>query len=167
MPHLVKWMKRSSAASLGGRSKGGRPLSRPCDEPNFYEISAKYPIPDHYNTGGQGRPILMRELRRSGGYFYGASHTHSSILHHRQNQANVNPHNDGPLALESQRDSGIKDESENKNDFIVDTTYSWSHKEDCSLLDESYEQDLQAPSELDWESLWDALTSDAGGNNIK
>ena len=44
MPHLIQWMKRST--SLQGRRKI---RADPRDEPNFYQISSLYPLPDYYS----------------------------------------------------------------------------------------------------------------------
>ncbi len=55
MPHLVKWMKRSPSASSGSTR---RLRASPDDEPNFYEISRQFPIPDYYNENN-GRPISV------------------------------------------------------------------------------------------------------------
>lgn len=52
MPHLIQWMKRATSSGLGKR----KCRSDPRDEPDFYEISKRYPIPDYYNENG-GKPI--------------------------------------------------------------------------------------------------------------
>ncbi len=150
MPHLIKWMKRSPAPSTSGGSRGGRPVSRPCDEPNFYEISANYPIPDYYRTD-ERRSIVRREMRRIGGYFVSASNANRSISQHEgQNPANASAPDNGYLVFDSQQcDLTIKDNSEGKSDITMED----------SLWNESHEQEFQPPSESDWESLWDALSN--------
>mmetsp|Transcript_8068 Transcript_8068/g.9385 ORF Transcript_8068/g.9385 Transcript_8068/m.9385 type:complete len:400 (-) Transcript_8068:36-1235(-) len=161
MPHLVKWMKRSPAPSLSSRMRGGRPLSRPCDEPNFYKISANYPIPDHYNID-EGRRILGLTMQRNGGYI--DSNSRKSIFQ-RQHSANAVLPAEG-VALRSQRDTASKDSCEGNSDITntMDTSYSQPSTVD-SPLNEPREQDLQVPSEHDWKSLWDTLSSDTGGNS--
>jgi len=44
MPHLIQWMKRNTTAQ--GRRKI---RADPRDEPNFYQISSLYPLPDYYS----------------------------------------------------------------------------------------------------------------------
>ena len=44
MPHMIQWMKRTTSAGSGRR----KIRADPKDEPNFYEISQMYPIPDYY-----------------------------------------------------------------------------------------------------------------------
>ena len=45
MPHLIQWMKRVSPSRHGRR----KIRADPKDEPNFYDISSAYPIPDYYS----------------------------------------------------------------------------------------------------------------------
>lgn len=54
MPHLIQWMKRTTSSGLGKR----KCRSDPRDEPDFYQISKRYPIPDYYNENG-GKPITV------------------------------------------------------------------------------------------------------------
>mmetsp|Transcript_1806 Transcript_1806/g.3262 ORF Transcript_1806/g.3262 Transcript_1806/m.3262 type:complete len:415 (-) Transcript_1806:252-1496(-) len=54
MPHLIQWMKRATSSGLGKR----KCRSDPRDEPDFYEISKRYPIPDYYNENG-GKHITL------------------------------------------------------------------------------------------------------------
>ena len=49
-------MKRASSSGQGGVRKKVR--SDPKDEPNFYDISASYPIPDYYGENG-GVPVSV------------------------------------------------------------------------------------------------------------
>lgn len=115
MPHLVKWMKRSSASSCGQIK---RLRASPNDEPNFYEISAKYPIPDHYNMNG-GKPVSMslplsrtrmempavacyepikqmhpprlNQMRRQGGYFQNDPQDYRSATDNRRHDVQMYP----------------------------------------------------------------------------
>jgi hypothetical protein len=44
MPHLIQWMKRNTT------TQGRRKIrADPRDEPNFYQISSLYPLPDYYS----------------------------------------------------------------------------------------------------------------------
>lgn len=45
MPHLIQWMKRNSTTLQGRRKMRADPR----DEPNFYQISSLYPLPDYYS----------------------------------------------------------------------------------------------------------------------
>jgi HSF-type DNA-binding. len=62
MPHLIQWMKRVSSTA-GGAGKR-RLRADPSEEPNFYDISEKYPIPDYYNRNG-GRPLSLPTSMKS------------------------------------------------------------------------------------------------------
>ncbi len=124
MPHLVKWMKRIPPSK--GQIKRLRPS--PKDEPNFYEISANYPIPDHY-LENRGRPVSMSlpfgrigmppvaqnkptrpsrvgGMRRKGGIFNNDGHNHISSL--QCCAANKDPRAVSSYASEDQSDDNYK-----------------------------------------------------------
>lgn len=61
MPHLIQWMKRVSSTAGAGKR---RLRADPSEEPNFYDISEKYPIPDYYNRNG-GRPLSLPTSMKS------------------------------------------------------------------------------------------------------
>jgi hypothetical protein len=77
MPHLIQWMKRATSSGLGKRKF----RSDPRDEPDFYEISKRYPIPDYYNENG-GKPITPYDSSSSGPRRH----------HHQQQQQNPPKH---------------------------------------------------------------------------
>lgn len=57
MPHLIQWMKRTTSSGSGRRKIRGDPK----DEPDFYQISKLYPIPDYY---GENDGQVVRATRR-------------------------------------------------------------------------------------------------------
>jgi len=111
MPHLTKWMNRVPTS----RGQIKRLRASPKDEPNFYEISTKYPIPDHYHeNGGEpvsvsltlgtpaiAQPVIVHRgpkdtrpscdggIRRQGGLFLNDHHHHIALQYRG---ANDNPH---------------------------------------------------------------------------
>ncbi len=183
MPHLIKWMKRCSRPCLNRPIRGGRPSSRPWDEPNFYEIGAKYPIPDYYNINGR-KPMSGGISRHD--HSIGTDSDDVNVMIEKcsqriadcigQGTAGVNMPINGLYHRVHERDT-IIDHSEKQNVLLKDMNQRHDDKEDSNISMRSFFYHRphmddyfwsvsrkravdQAPSEHDWQSLWDILISD-------
>ncbi len=155
MPHLIKWMRKSSYPCLTGPDKGKKPHLRAWEVPNFCEINRGFSFPDHQernkdlsiykqmtvtdsrNNNGRNlqnriRSIDGHNLRRRGGYF-------------EDGDPKPNHDSDGFLFESSQR----------LNVMITPSPGMNQHQ-----IDPSLQMELHDPlSKREWQSMWNCTST--------